>query len=303
MSIDDALRTFAGLPVVSWEDGAGGDPASVAWRINNYYGTERFPALFEELMEQTGPGGPVALIVQDWGASHRDPFPAGVLAGNADRLGNLRALFIGEMSSEECEVSWIRHGDITPLLTAFPRLEHLWVRGADGLELTPIRHESLRELVFQSAGLPAGVVRAIGAAALPALESLELWLGVGRHGGDVTVADLAPILAGRSLPALTRLGLRNAEIADEIAEAVAAAPVVAGLRVLDLSMGMLSDRGGEALLAGQPLTHLETLDLSHHFLSAELARRLVEELPAVAVDVSDEQVEQQWGGQYTAVTE
>lgn len=137
---------------------------------------------------------------------------------------------------------------------------------------------------------------------MPNLTHLELWLGVDNYGGDATIDDLAPILAGRSLPALTHLGLRNAEIADQIAEAVAAAPIVARLTSLDLSKGTLGDAGGEALLAGQPLTHLKTLDLSHHFLSPELAQRIVEELPGVAVDVSDRQQEEEWG-RYTAVSE
>ncbi|MFI1993493.1 STM4015 family protein [Actinoplanes sp. NPDC020271] len=302
MSIDDAVDTFAGLPVVDSDVGTDSDPRTVAWRITNYYATEHFPDLVEELMDRTGPGGPVALIVRDWGAAHHDPFPVDVLAANAYRLVDLRALFIGEMSSEECEISWIRHGDITPLLAAFPGLERLWVRGSEGLRLIPVRHEKLRELVFQSGRLPASVVRAIGACDLPALEELELWLGVARYGGDTTVADLALILAGRSLPALTWLGLRNAEIADDLAAALAASPVVARLRVLDLSMGTLGDRGAESLLAGQPLTHLETLDLSHHFMSPELVQRLTDELPGVTLHLGDEQAEEEWG-RYTAVSE
>lgn len=300
--IHDRLDTFAGLPVVEWDEPTGRDPSAVAWRVTNYYEIARFPEFFEEMMERAGPGGPAALIVRDWGAPQAFPFPIEQLIENADRLRNLRALFIGEVLSEESEISWIRHGDLTPVLTTFPALEHLWVRGAQGLTLSPVRHEKLRELVFQSGGLRGEVVRAVGACDLPALETLELWLGVEEYGGDATIADLAPILAGRSLPALTRLGLRNAEVTDEIAAAVAAAPVIAQLRALDLSMGTLGDRGAEALLAGQPLTHLETLDLSHHFVSPELAQRLVEELPTVAVDVSDEQSEEEWG-RYTAVSE
>nr|BFE70626.1 hypothetical protein GCM10020092_039270 [Actinoplanes digitatis] len=146
------------------------------------------------------------------------------------------------------------------------------------------------------------MVRAVGACDLPNLTHLELWLGVDQYGGDARGDDLAPILAGRSLPALTHLGLRNAEIADEVAAAVAAAPVVARLTGLDLSLGVLGDAGAESLLTGQPLTHLKTLDLSHHFMSPEIAQRLVDELPGVAVDVSDKQSEERWG-RFTAVAE
>src|SRR6185436_2023988 len=102
---------------------------------------------------------------------------------------------------------WLKLGDITPLLEAFPRLERLCVRGAGGLVLTPVRHESLQELVLQSGGLPAEVVRAVAACDFPQLTHLELWLGVSNYGGDARADDLAPILAGQRLPALTSLGL------------------------------------------------------------------------------------------------
>jgi hypothetical protein len=307
VTIDAHLTTFAGLPVVAWddEDNTPDDPAAVAWRLE----AEEFDAdpeeleqAFETLLKRTGHGGPVALIIGEWGEAYDRPFPVDLLVRNAARLTRLRALFAGELMPEQCEISWINHGDITPVLTAFPRLERLWVRGAQGLELTPVRHEGLRELVLQSGGLPADVVRAVGASDFPHLTHLELWLGVANYGGDARADDLAPILAGRGLPALTSLGLRNAEIADEVAASVAAAPVVARLTDLDLSMGAMTDVGGEALLAGQPLSHLTSLDLSHHFLTDELAQSLVEELPGVRIDISDRQQEEEWG-RYTAVAE
>jgi len=306
VTIHDYLTTFAGLPVVaSAEKEAPADPAAVAWRIeveDFEADPAEFEAAFGQLLERTGPAGPTALIIGQWGSAYDTAFPTDLLVRNAARLGRLRALFIGEMSSEECEISWIQQGDITGVLEAFPALERLWVRGAEGLALTPLRHQGLRELVLQSGGLPATVIRAIGACDLPNLTRLELWLGVDQYGGDARADDLAPILAGRSLPALTHLGLRNAEIADEVAAAVAAAPVVARLAELDLSLGVLGDAGAESLLAGQPLTHLKSLDLSHHFMSPELAQRLVDELPGVAVDVSGRQREEEWG-RYTAVSE
>ncbi|MEV6344812.1 STM4015 family protein [Actinoplanes sp. NPDC051851] len=307
MSIHHFLTTFAGLPVVQSEDedARPADPAAVAWRIDMEdfeASEEEFEAAFERMLERSGPSGPTALIIGEWGSAYDTPFPYGLLLRHASRLAALRALFIGELSGEQCEISWIHQGDVTPVLEAFPLLEHLWIRGAQDLELSPVRHEGLRELVFQSGGLPATVVRAVGACDLPNLTHLELWLGVDEYGGDARADDLAPILAGRALPALTHLGLRNAEIADEVAAAVAAAPVVARLSSLDLSFGVMGDVGGESLLTGQPLTHLKTLDLSHHFMSPDLAQRLVDELPGVAVDVSDEQEEEEWG-RYTAVSE
>jgi hypothetical protein len=306
VTINDHPTTFAGLPIVALADEqTPADPAAVAWRLHAEdfdADPEEFTAALEAVLGRCGPGGPAALVVGDWGSAYDSPFPVEVMVRNAARLSGLRALFIGDMTYEQCEISWINQGDITPLLEAFPALERLWVRGSEGLELTPGRYAGLRELVLQSGGLPASVIRAVGACDLPNLTHLELWLGVQNYGGDARVDDLAPILAGRSLPALTRLGLCNAEAADEIAAAVAAAPVVARLTELDLSRGTLGDAGAEALLAGQPLTHLAALDLHHHFMSPETAKRMVDELPGVEVDISEQQEERQWG-RYTVCAE
>jgi hypothetical protein len=307
VGIYEHVEIFAGLPVVAADDDevTVADPAAVTWRISMEdfeAAPEEFEAAFEQLLQRTGPAGPTALIVGEWGSAYDTPFPYQLLVDNAARLSGLRSLFVGDLTGEECEISWINQADITALIEAFPALERLWIRGGTGLGMRPVRHEGLRELIFQSGGLPAGVVRAVGASDLPHLTHLELWLGVDQYGGDARADDLAPILAGRSLPALTYLGLRNAEVAEEIAAAVAAAPIVARLTDLDLSMGVLGDTGAETLLAGQPLTHLRKLDLSHHFMSTETAQRVVDELPGVEVDVSDPQKEEEWG-RYTAVSE
>jgi hypothetical protein len=302
------LKTFAGLPVVDAETEQGelpADPAAVAWRVDMEdfeADQEEFEAAFEKVLDRTGPAGPAALIIGEWGSAYETSFPYDVLVRNAGRLSALRSLFVGEMTGEQCEISWINQGDITPVLESFPALERLWVRGGTGLEMKPVRHENLRKLVFQTGGLPAEVVRAVGASDFPRLKHLELWLGVSEYGGDARADDLAPILAGRSLPELKYLGLRNAEIADEVAAAVAAAPIVARITDLDLSKGVLGDTGAETLLAGQPLTHLRSLKLRHHFMSTEMAQRLVDELPGVEVDVSKQQKEERWG-RYTAVAE
>ncbi|MGI5245908.1 STM4015 family protein [Dactylosporangium sp. CA-139066] len=312
MSFSQHATTFAGRPVV---DAQAGEPlpevdAPAAWRFSfwDFDGSTpegldpKFAAEFDRFLDGIDCSAVHALVLGSWGyAAFADP-PIAQLCAAADRLTSLEALFLGDILSDECEASWIRQDDITPLLEAYPRLHTLRVRGSEGLRLTPVRHEHLRSLAFESGGLPAGVVRAVVDCDLPALEHLELWLGVQNYGGDADVADLEPLLGGGRFPALRRLGLRNAEIADRIAAALAGAPVVGRLEELDLSLGVLDDAGVEVLLAGQPLTHLRRLDLHHNFLSQPFASRVVEELPGVAVDVTDQQVEQEWG-RYTAVAE
>jgi hypothetical protein len=303
--------TFAELPVVDYnQDPAGqpdgaGDPAKIAWRLSVEYddGPAEFAGLFARFLADVGGGNVTALLIGQWGgAAYEHKAPVGLLADSAAQLPNLRALFLGDMEAEECEISWIQHDDITPLVEAYPALEILTVRGGEGLSLRPVRLPALHTLVFESGGLPAGVVRAVGQSDLPAVRHLELWLGTEQYGGNSTVDDLADILAGARLPAITRLGLRDAEIADEVAAAVASAPVVARLEVLDLSMGTLTDRGARALLAGQPLTHLRALDLEYHYLSTEMMERLRAELPGVRVNVDDRQDESRHG-RFVAVSE
>ncbi|MGW0584854.1 STM4015 family protein, partial [Streptomyces sp. NPDC002920] len=265
-------------------------PDAVAWRFNTnhfYSNGEDWNSLFARFCDTVDTTRVKALIVGQWGDASSDDSAEAVktLVAARDSFPALRAVFIGDMVGEECEISWIRQTDVTPLLTGFPELEEFGVRGGSGLEFPATSHRALRKLVIQTGGLSAEVVRGVGAGDLPALEHLDLWLGTDEYGGDSEVADLEPFLSGARLPRLRHLALRNSEIQDEIAVAVAAAPVVARLEVLDLSMGILTDEGAAALLAGQPLTHLKKLDLHHNYLTEPLMDRLLQTLGAAGVEV------------------
>ncbi|MEU6066771.1 MULTISPECIES: STM4015 family protein [Streptomyces] len=262
---------------------------SVAWRITSdvYDADEDWTEAFARFCAAVDTTRVRALIVGAWQEAY-DTDPSGVieaLLAARDRFPALRALFLGDMVMEECEISWINQTDVTPLLAGFPDLEEFGVRGGSGLRFPALRHTGLRRLTMESGGLPAEVVRGVGAGDLPALEHLDLWLGTPDYGGDSEAADLEPILSGARLPRLRHLALRNSEMQDAVAAAVAAAPVVARLEVLDLSMGVLSDEGGAALLAGQPLTHLKRLDLHHHYLSEPLLERIRQTLEPAGVEV------------------
>ena len=289
MTIGKHITSFAGLPVKKFTAtmDAPDNPGGYAWRLTTNYdgGTSRFKKRFNALVNAEWAGQIQAIVVGDWGDSNDDGPPIKKFIEAADRLTGLRAIFLGEMTGEENEVSWINQSDVAPLLAAYPRLEVLRVRGGEGLEITPLRHESLRELAYETGGLPAELVAAVGECDLPALAHLELWLGTDNYGGDVTVDDLDVVLSGARWPSLSYLGLRDSEIADQVADALAGAPVVARLSTLDLSLGMLSDVGASALLAGQPLTHLRRLDLHHHYLSSEMMDRLRAELEPSGVEL------------------
>lgn len=321
MGVYQHLEEYAGLPVATFNedtrpdevDGGTGDPVTgedfppagaAAWFVGTSFDEEDFAGVFARFLRTIDTTEITALIIGYWGASYDSGAadPVALLTESAASFPRLRALFLGDITGEESEISWIEHSDITPLFTAFPDLERFDVRGAQGLVLDPIRSGGLKVLRFESGGLPARVVRAVGASDLPNLEHLDLWLGEDNYGGDATAADLAPLLGGERLPALRHLGLEDSEIQDEIAAAVAGAPVVARLESLSLAMGVLTDRGAEALLAGQPLTHLRELDLHHHFLSDAMVERVRAALPGVEVDL-DEQEKPDGDWYYIAVSE
>lgn len=274
------------------------EPDTVAWGIaaHTYGDEEGWVETFERFCSEVDTTRVRALIVGIWEDAY-DSGPSDVieaLVAARDRLPALRAVFLGDIESEQCEISWINQTDVTPLLAGFPALEELGVRGGQGLVFPAVRHDGLRKLVVETGGLPVSVVRGIAASELPALEHLDLWLGTSWYGADSEAADLEPILSGARLPRLRHLALRNSEIQDEIAAAVASAPVVARLEVLDLSMGTLGDEGATALLGGQPLTHLKKLDLHHNYLSEPLGQRLRETLGPAGVELDLDKDDADW---------
>ncbi|RAY10883.1 leucine-rich repeat domain-containing protein [Actinomadura craniellae] len=291
MTIGKHLSEYGGLPVFDFaREEERPEAGAAAWRVATKFDGEHFDEVFARFLREVDTTRVTALLIGYWGASYdsgpADPVKSLVAA--ADQFPALRSLFLGEIVFREAEISWIEHSSgVTQLLEAFPLLERFEVRGGTHLDLDSFESTALRVLRIETGGLPSGVAWAVGRSDLPNLERLDLWLGVPDYGGDTTAADLAPILGGERLPALRHLALADAEIQDEIAAAVASAPVVARLETLDLSMGALTDAGAEALLSGQPLTHLKKLDLSHHYLTDAMMDRLRAALPGVDLDLSD----------------
>jgi len=315
----EVLAVFHGLPVFDFcfsepDELAPGDiPADAeawAWRVGaGDYDSAPADEILPLYLKTVDTQRVKALILGAWygdeaGEGAREFQQA--LLDAAERFPALEALFVSDVPQDRSEISWIEQHDPGDLLTAFPSLRVLGMRGALDRQTKPFVHERLEELVLQTGGLPPEVVRAVGASSLPALTGLDLYLGTPRYEGGATVEDLRPILSGTAFPALRHLGLRDAENADDVAAALAHAPVVARLESLDLSLGALGDEGATALLAGQPLTHLKRLDLHHHFLSEAMIERLWQLLPDVEINVDEQSELYEWNGQasrYIAVSE
>jgi hypothetical protein len=309
MVIHEHLLEFAGKPVVT--DRQGKDPSAVAWYIgidpSEYWGPNRakqlpVPELVEAFAEGPYAASASAIVIGPWSLEGEDAAPVvEALVSAAPRLPSLRAIFLGDIVVEEQEISWIAQSDVTPILEAYPELEILRVRGSEGLAFRPTTHAKLRELAFETGGLPAEVVTSICASKLPALEHLELWLGGFDYQRSTELSHLAPLLSRDLFPKLRYLGLKNARDADAIAAAVADSKIMGQLRVLDLSMGTLGYDGAEALLASPHVAKLEKLILAHHYLADVTQARL--RALKIEVDLSDPQGEAGEDERYHAVSE
>lgn len=217
-----------------------------------------------------------SLIIGDWGAAYEespDEFLPTLIEASSS-FPNLRKLFIGDMSFEECEVSWINQSNLGPLLSAYPQIETFIIKGSTDLELNPLEHHNLKELSIICGGLPASVLQAVYHGTLPELRKLELYLGVEDYGFDGDLEqDILPFLNNNPFPKLTSLGLKDSELQDEIAIAAANAPVLSQLEELDLSEGTLSDKGAEALINSEHIRKLKHLNLSYHYMSDDMLNR------------------------------
>jgi predicted DNA-binding WGR domain protein len=281
----DRAETFMGQKIVDFDpeddETALKDPARKAWRLMVEAGDGTLDELLEKLqafVDHPNAGKVKALVIGPWDenvaeAVGDDSGPMKImqaLAAAKGKLGSLAAIFCNEVHSEEAEVSWQFWGPVKPLLDAFPRLEHIRVRGRSNA--SGLSSDTLRSLQLEGSTM-GGVLQELADAKLPALEHLEVWLE--DYNGDGQDLDgLVPLVSGKMFPKLRYLGLRDSGQADEVAAIVASSPLIERLRVLDLSLGTLGDEGAEALIASPAVAKLETLDVRHHYISAPVLKRL-----------------------------
>jgi hypothetical protein len=289
MGIYQHAEKFIGKPVVEYTTDTGiAYPIEIIYRLSVEYDSEHsILDLLAHFTEHYNASKVSGLIIGTWDCEENSQHVVDFLVNAAQKLPSLSALFLGDITGDENEISWIEQSDLSPLLKAYPQLEYFQVRGNDGLILGDLKHDRLKTLIVETGGLSVERVREVCQAQLPQLEHLELWLGDDNYGGDATAEDLAPILSGKLFPNLKYLGLRDSYIADAIASAVAKAPVLPQIKVLDLSLGNLGDVGAAALLASPFINTLEKLDLHHHYISEELRSKFAD--LGIEVDLSDEQ--------------
>jgi predicted DNA-binding WGR domain protein len=287
--LEDVSRnagTFIGRRVVDF-DPEKSSTKDVVYRFRSNWDEDNLlPNLKQFLAGDLAPHAR-GLVIGAWHGEDPEKSPEEIiqlLVKSRARLPNLSAIYVGDITSEENEISWIHQCDLSPLLAAFPSLQLLRSRGGDGLALSNPSHANLRALAIETGGLDVSVIRSVCTADLPRLEYLELWLGTEDYGANHTVADLQPILSGRLFPQLKYLGLRNAQHADDLAAVLVNSPLLQRIETLDLSLGVLTDEGAKALLQLPASPTLKRLNLHYNYVGAELARQL-KALP-LTVDLS-----------------
>ncbi len=295
--IPNHLTEWLGLPVVDWDPESGApDYANKIYRLryippkrSGFLGRKKEETInvFEEFTSRAGVEDTQGLSVcsmADYGGDVANDIS--LLLSKKDKFPNLRALFLGELDQDECELSWIVQGNVTPILETFPGLEDLRIRGGADLVIGKTRHICLRKLVIETGGLTVDdVLPGLQGSIFPELEHLEIWGGEENYGWDGRAEDFRWLFYDNPFPKLKHLGLRNSEVENEIALLAADAPVLDQLETLDLSLGTLQDSGGTALLESERIKSLKRLDLHHHFMNPELTAKF--EASGLNVDVSE----------------
>ncbi len=304
MTIGEHESSFAGRPIEEFSSDAGIQNVDAAIRIAVEFDDDvSMTDLIDQLREDPKAPQIKALVLGSWATDVEDPaepvYAKLAEPESIEAFANVTAIFIGDITYEEQEISWIKQGDIAPVLAAYPKLEVVRVRGGDGLSLGGLDSPVLKTLIVETGGLSCACVEQVCAANLPNLEHLELWLGSENYGADHSVDDLMPLLSGRLFPRLRYLGLRDCEYSDDVARAAAEAPVLSQLEVLDLSKGTFGDEGARALIDSAQVKKLKTLDVSHHYMSPAVAT----ELSAVGIQVIAADPQGQGAERYIEVSE
>ena len=228
---DDVYRnagTFVGLRVVDYdmEKPARSD---VAYRFRSDWDEDQIVPALKHFLSKDEALQATAIVIGAWFGDDSEKTPGevlDVLIENRDRLPLLSAVFVGDITSEENEMSWINQTDLAPLLNAFPDLQLLRARGGTSLVFTPLQHAKLRGLALETGGMDASVLRGVCSSQFNELEHLELWLGTEDYGATVRIEDLQPLLSGEIFPNLKYLCLRNSDMADQIAAVVVNSPLM-----------------------------------------------------------------------------
>ena len=132
------------------------DRTDVIYRFRSSWDEDNLVPNLEHFLESSLAAQARGMVIGSWYADEPDRTAEGVvelLVKSAAKLPQVTAIYLGDITSEENEMSWIHQCDLTPLLEAFPQLQLLRTRGGDGLKLSKPEHAKLRGLALETGGL------------------------------------------------------------------------------------------------------------------------------------------------------
>jgi hypothetical protein len=300
MTIGTNIDKFNGKKVVVYDPENGIQDTKVAYKIfvdyDDFEKGKKIETLLETFSNDPKASQVTEIVIGCWSFESGDNTEVVEAFVKAkDKLSSLQYIFLGDITYEETEMSWIENSDVTPIFNAYPNLVHFQVRGGNNLSLKNLKHSSLKTLIIETGGMDKSIYEEVCSAQLPNLEHLELWLGDDNYGCNIEAEDLKDLFAGKYFPKLKYLGLCNYYKQDELAVAIAQAPILNRIETLDLSKGNLSDEGGKALLTSPAIAKLKYIDLSHHYLSKEVMEQFKK--LGVKTDLDDRQDADEYDGE------
>jgi len=292
--------TFNGKPVKDVSESEKVDLSKISPLIRVEPDTEQsFPKLFDAFLSKQDTSRMDSLVVGYWSddydlsSTKEMQEMAETIFANKDKLSALKALFVGAIEQEESEISWIGLIDLAPFINnGTLSLEYFRARGDGDFFKQPLKSTVLKKLALETGGMNNNTIAHLSFSDLPNLEYLELWIGDDNY-GNTSLKDITALLDAKKFPKLRYLGLRNCEFADDLAVAIAGAPIINQLEELDLSLGTLGDKGAKALAASESIAKLKKLNVDFHYMTDDGLKALKAAVPHVSA--KDPQEEDDWG--------
>ena len=291
MTIEKKIDTFNNKIVKVYSIGGSYDPTTCC-KIENEDDEDKISIsdYLKDMVDRNISQQLEELVIGLWAYSFETSCQEAIdfLVENKASFPKLKHFFCGEMTYEECEISWIYQCNYEKFLNAYDQLETFRVRGGTGLELGNVQMPSLKTLIIETGGLGTDVVQSI-IDAKPSLQNLEIWFGTEDYGAGATPETIKDLLEGEPFPKLKFLGLKNSQIQDDIAEVLIGQEIVSRIETLDFSMGVLRDRGAQFLFDNKELLKLKHLNCRYNFLSKDWKANLTLQFHKQNINLEDTQ--------------
>ena len=201
---------------------------------------------------------------------------------NKEKYQHIEYFTFGNMDSEICEMSWIHQCDYSDFFKAFPNIKGFAIQGSDDLTLGEMNLPKLEILEMIGSGLTKQTLDNIQQSNLPNLKKINLFVGDGSYGCDITDSDVKDFLANTNFTNLVNLGICNIGAGNsdapefgDILKTIIESKYASQIKVLDISKSLSRDYDAVYLLENiDKLTNIQYIDLCYNFFTAEILEKL-----------------------------